>query len=138
MSQQIVINACFGGFGLSYDGMMAYAKKKGIKLYAFVDKRGKNGKRESFESYKNQKDPFTIHYSTTPLKNGKYDPDSYFRDDDIKRDDPDLVAVVKELKEKANGNCAELKIITIPDGVKWEIDEYDGNEHAQECCQKWS
>jgi hypothetical protein len=138
--QRIVINNCFGGFSLSHEGVMAYAKRKGIKLYPFVEKRV-NGHMDfnNFESYDGQHDIVCIHYSTKPLpKNGKYSEEGYFRDRDIKRDDPDLIAVVKKLGKKANGICADLKVVEIPDGVKWEIDEYDGNEHVQEECRKWS
>ena len=34
--KSIVINACYGGFGLSYEAVMLYAKKKGMELYAYV------------------------------------------------------------------------------------------------------
>lgn len=56
----------------------------------------------------------------------------------IPRDDPDLVAVVEEMGEKANGVCAKLKIVEIPDRTKWEIDEYDGLEEVHEKHQSWS
>lgn len=54
-----------------------------------------------------------------------------------KRDDPLLVQVVEELGEKANGRCADLEIVEIPDGVEWEIDEYDGNERVHETHRSW-
>jgi hypothetical protein len=44
------------------------------------------------------------------------------------RANPALVAVVEELGEKANGPYAELKVVEIPDGIKWEIFERDGDE----------
>ena len=48
---------------------------------------------------------------------------------DIKRDDPKLVAVVKELKEKSFGLHAKLAIVSIPADIDdWEIFEYDGME----------
>ncbi len=31
--REIVINKCFGGFGLSHKAIMRYVKLKGIKLY---------------------------------------------------------------------------------------------------------
>ncbi|MGZ8405861.1 MAG: hypothetical protein ACXW38_09290 [Nitrospira sp.] len=40
----------------------------------------------------------------------------------IPRDDERLVRVVEELGEEANGHCAELKIVEIPDDVAWEME----------------
>ena len=34
---KVVINRCFGGFGLSDEAMQLYAAKKGIKLEGFYD-----------------------------------------------------------------------------------------------------
>ena len=65
----------------------------------------------------------------------KFTNDFYCRD--IPRDDPDLVKVVKKLGKAANGGCAELDIVTIPDDVEWEIDEYDGMEHVAEKHRTW-
>jgi len=33
---------------------------------------------------------------------------------------------------------ADLKIVEIPDGTNYEIDEYDGNEHVAEVHRTWS
>jgi len=140
MVQKIVINTCFGGFGLSYEAMMLYAEKKGMALYAFTEKRNESGHllMEEFELYVPEKrKPFLIHYSTKPLKNGKYEEKSYFSDSDIPRDDPALVEVVQELKERASGTHAELSIVEIPDDVEWEIEEYDGTEHIAEKHRTW-
>jgi hypothetical protein len=60
-----------------------------------------------------------------------------FYDGDIPRDDCDLIKVVKTLGVKANGEYAKLKIVTIPDGIDWEIDEYDGIEWVAEKHLKW-
>jgi hypothetical protein len=56
----------------------------------------------------------------------------------IKRDDPQLIKVVKELGEAAAGDCAHLKIVKIPRNVKWEIEEYDGLEWVAEKHRRWS
>lgn len=45
------------------------------------------------------------------------------------RRDPDLIAVVKELGDRANaGSHSELVIIEIPDGYDYWIENYDGAE----------
>ena len=142
---KIVINKCFGGFGLSYEGVMLYAKLKGISMYAFKEKENPDGSLVSFreknryELYNPEKDekPLLIYYSTEPLKNGDYQESSYFSERDIKRDDPILIKVIEKLGKKANGSCADLKIIEIPNDVNWEIEEYDGAEHVAEKHKTW-
>jgi hypothetical protein len=52
---------------------------------------------------------------------------------DIERTDPVLVQVVEELGDKANGDCAELRIAELSAGTLYRIDEYDGIE--QVCTQ---
>jgi hypothetical protein len=51
-------------------------------------------------------------------------------DGDIERTDPVLVQVVEELGDKANGDCAELRIAELPAGTLYRIDEYDGVEQV--------
>jgi len=111
--KEIVINTCFGGFGLSDEAFELYLNKKGIRFYK------KKGKLLGSDYY-------TVSPENCHL--------SYF---DIKRDDPVLVEVVKTLKEKANNSCSELKIVKIPADVEYEIDEYDGVESIHEVHRSW-
>lgn len=62
---------------------------------------------------------------------------TYFDEDEIPRDDPALIATVEELKDKANTMFSCLKIVEIPDGIKWHIEEYDGWEHVAEDHRTW-
>jgi hypothetical protein len=55
----------------------------------------------------------------------------------IPRDDEKLVRVVEELRADANGHCAELKVVSIPEDVKWEIAKMDGIEHVCEVHRTW-
>jgi len=55
----------------------------------------------------------------------------------IARDDHKLVQVVRELGEAANGHCAELKIVEIPDDVAWQIENHGGIEHVSEKHRTW-
>jgi hypothetical protein len=48
----------------------------------------------------------------------------------ISRHDPALVQVVEELGDRASGDCANLKVADVPDGTRYRIDEYDGNERV--------
>lgn len=140
---KVVINSCFGGFGLSHKAIMKYAELNGFKLYPYLDDI-------SIKIYGNKavigNDDLLHHYSKTPIdqlernKWGSYDhsDDSYFSDRDIKRDDPILIQVIEELgSEVASGKYAKLTIIEIPDDVNWQIAEYDGFEHIAEKHRTW-
>ena len=81
---KIVINSCYGGFGLSHEAIMKYAELSGFELYPFVDESSIAGRdfsletKERFIPYDGQK-AFLIHYSTKPLtEDGKYEEDSYW------------------------------------------------------------
>ncbi len=56
----------------------------------------------------------------------------------IPRDDAKLVAVVERLGAAASGHAASLKVVEIPDDVKWEIGRIDGVEHVSEAHRRWS
>jgi len=58
-------------------------------------------------------------------------------DSTIARDDPLLVAIVRELGADANGNYADLKIVEVPYGVDWTVEEYDGTEWVAEKHRTW-
>lgn len=139
----IVVNRCYGGFGLSDKAIRLYAEKKGITLYS-------------------NEDGCLTHYYTVPVE--EYEAlsrdadllrkewgfgderlrdvqlkinDIYFSDRRIDRDDSALVDVVRELGEDADGEFAELEIVEIPDDVDWFIDEYDGVETIRERHRSW-
>lgn len=57
---------------------------------------------------------------------------------DVERTDTRLIEVVKTLGPKrASGEFAELAIIKIPDGIEYEIEEYDGIEWVAESHKTW-
>jgi hypothetical protein len=56
---------------------------------------------------------------------------------ELERNDPLLIQVVEELGEESGGRCAELRIVEIPDDVKWHVEEYDGYEHIAEDHRTW-
>lgn len=45
--------------------------------------------------------------------------------------------MVEEDPEGTAGRYAELKVVEIPDDVKWTIEEYDGWEHVAEKHRVW-
>jgi hypothetical protein len=136
---KVVINRCWGGFGLSHKAVMLYAKLNGIKLYAAVNKRKGNGTFDGkLVPYNGKRKPFCIHYLTKPLnKDGTYDNESYFSVGRIARNDPALVSVVEQLGGMANTRFSWLVVREIPNDVKWEISDYDGMETIHEVHRSW-
>lgn len=137
---KVVINGCFGGFGLSEAATRAYWGRKGKQVFVestrlfksyfddpmppqFVLPEGEHFMKRDHPEYENYNKWYSAH--------------SLF-DREIRRNDLDLVAVVEELGASANGEYAKLKIVEIPDDVAWEISEYDGNEYVYEQHRTWS
>ena len=56
----------------------------------------------------------------------------------IPRDDLKLAQVVEELGLAANGHCAELRVVSIPDDARWEISGMGGMEHVSEVHRTWA
>ncbi len=134
MEKKIVINSCYGGFGLSYAGTMRYARYKEMELFAYIDK-SINGKYILYDE--TDEEPFFINYTTQEINNKEELLESYWQED-IKRDDLDLVRVVEELGKSSYGPHAELTIVSIPEDVEWDIEEYDGIEWVAEKHRTWS
>ena len=57
---------------------------------------------------------------------------------EIARDSPQLVQIVEQFGDCANGCYSSLKVVEIPDGVEWTIGEYDGCEWVAEAHRTWS
>lgn len=132
--KKVVINKCYGGFGLSHKGTMRYAEIKGITLYPWLDHITEEvyGERAIIGN-----DEVLHHYSASPAIDGQYEEGSYFSDMDLPRDDPALIQLVEEMGEAANGRHAELKIVDIPRGIEYTIEEYDGIEWIAEKHRTW-
>ena len=64
----------------------------------------------------------------------------YFLPCDMPRNDPDLVKVVEELKDKAGSEFARAAaIVKVPDDVDWYVDQYEGgSEFVREHHRTWS
>ena len=109
---KVVINADFGGFGLSDEAMREYGRRKGLNL---VEKT---------------MDDFVFFYEDESKR-------EIFSERDIPRDDSVLVAIVEEMGEKANNRYSFLRVVEIPDGVDWYIEEFDGDEWVAERHRTW-
>ena len=133
---KVAVNACFGGFGISDKAFGAILKRKGI---AFETYNGTFTYRMSgVEFYKAGHLGENDHriYSWNQFDK-KYEGLDSMEEDRIRRTDPDLIAVIEELKDEANGRSAKIRIAEIPDDVEWHIAEYDGFETIAENHRTW-
>ena len=117
---KVVLNKCYGGFDLS-DKAHERLIELGVKYYESFDDLPKNNK----ELYVVKRDSVGF---------GNYSSNFRYTNN---RSNELLIQVVEELGEEANGGFGELKIIEIPDGISWELDEYDGIETLHEIHRSW-
>ena len=114
--QRIVINRAHGGFGLSREAILLYLELSG-EAYTLEQQEDRErqlrlGDRIMVQGYE-------------------------FESRSINRDDPALVTTVRRLGSKADGDYAKLKIVEVPAGVAWQIDDYDGKEWVAEVHRTW-
>jgi hypothetical protein len=135
---KIVINDCYGGFGLSYEGVMRYAELKELNLYAEKTSFGHTYYLTSPEDRIVYDDKTFNKLSLNERQeyNKKYSA-QIFNWYLIERNDPALIQVVEELGEKSFGQHSKLSIVEIPDDVSWTIEEYDGSEWVAEEHRTW-
>ena len=121
---KVAINRCHGGFGLSPLAMQKLLDRKGIEYWTETEESSWLG----------------VSYYRKGMT--KEDDHGYISEYELceDRSDPDLIAVIEELGEEANGWAAELAIVEIPDDVNgnWYIHDYDGMEWVAERHRTWS
>jgi hypothetical protein len=117
---KVVINRCWGGFGVSTEAL------KWLRERGYVPAQWPNevlpGEKRGDSGEVNDRD-----FNTYRLDNANG-----------KRDDTLLVECVETLGAKARGVYANLIVVEIPDGVNYEIDEYDGQESIHEVHRSWT
>jgi hypothetical protein len=150
---KVVINVCYGGFSLSPEATLKLYERGVTEIAKHVDEYWPPARRaEEDAKYK------TLGYNANLTKWREYQkgpkagqrtslfitvfsPDEQYvlnAGREIKRDHPELVRVVEEMGEAADGACAKLRVVEIPDGTDYIVDEYDGNEHIAETHRTWS
>jgi len=153
---EIVINKCYGGFSISLKAIKRMAELKGRKCYFF----DYDIKQEMYTpttldlvtkwstfafdipnpndelAYPKRKNWLSLSTKEREEYNRKYE-SHLLPSRPTDRTDADLIRVIRELGEEANGHCAELEIIEIPDGIEYNIDEYDGVESVHEVHRSW-
>lgn len=147
---KVVVNKCFGGFGLSAKALVELIKinstcVKSIEPITYYG--GDNIKNPSldweerfnkdFERYIETEDGYKHDSFGYPiLKDNVF----YMLEDWYEtslRTNADLIKVVESLGKEANGMYADLKVVEIPDGVDFKIDDYDGMESIHEKHRSW-
>ena len=120
---KVAINTCFGGFGISNEAFEKLLDRKGIAF-------------DKVEAEENRKFLGASYYEAGHA----HDEEHYLSDYEFcsNRSDPDLIAVIEEMKDASNSWAADIRIVEIPDDVKWHIHEYDGLEHVAEDHRTWS
>lgn len=115
---KVVLNKCYGGFGLSPLALKRYQELKEKPCYFGKWGRGNKVVPASFEEADEWIGAYEDEKLTQPVR--------YY---DFDRSDPILVQVVEELGERANRKCANLVVeeVSVP-SVNNLIREYDGYE----------
>ena len=134
---KIAVNHCWGGFGLSHEACLYYAKLKGMELYTYVSR---DNDYNHYEPYTNQKVLLGLYSYFTELldEEGNFNSDAFWYDHNLERDDPFLIQTIEDLgTERASGYCGQVEIVEIPDDVKWVIRDYDGMETVEEAHRSW-
>lgn len=138
---KIAINKCYGGFGLSfealkwlYDRKAACVKAMSLKKYYGDEKRAQEDLKRWREYQETGQGGFLLCPFTEDEKSVYFLEDKY---DKRTRGDSLLIECIETLGEKANGNHAKLKIVNVPDGTSFHIDEYDGIESIHEDHRSW-
>lgn len=118
---KVAINRCWGGFGLSDQAFEKLLERKGITFRCEENESRLMG---------------NTYYETGRAGGGA---DYYITDYEYyeNRSDPDLIAVIEEMGDAANGWAAKIAIVEIPDDVEWHIGDYDGLEHVAENHRTW-
>lgn len=123
---EVVVNRCFGGFGLSDAAFEALIKKGWA-----VTKYNAEGLLENPEA------PIVANRASDLSFMGVYNFGSYRDDEPELRTHPDIISAVKELGDKVNNRFSELEVVEVPDDIHWHIEEYDGLEYIAEDHRTW-
>ena len=152
---KVVINSEYGGFSLSPKAVKRLAELNGKECYFFSKEI--NGEKYNLitmeEANKslffyafsipnpNERIPNSTKFSSWSAEKRRKHNELYrslsLEESPENRADPNLIKVVEELGEEASGRLSKLKIVEIPDGVEWTIEEHDGNEWVAEKHRTW-
>lgn len=137
---KIVINKRYGGFGLSNAALKTYLafKNKECYFYESISNGDYRLLKDNDPKYKSCFQMVSTEYLGETVERKNFPHETYFSSNKIERTDPDLIKTIELLGKKANGPYSDLKIVEIPDDIKYTIEEYDGVEWVAEEHRTWS
>ncbi len=135
--RKIVINTCYGIFGISPEAAL-WLFERGMKNIAYEVSEYYN--KGDCSNHLHKWKEFLLGKVTDSYSVTVFSPDERFvlSTRPEKRDDPLLIECIETLGERAFGALSELKIVSIPADVEWEIEGYDGKEWISEKHRTWS
>ena len=133
---KLVINSCYGGFGLSPKALKRYLELKSKQAYFYKQtKYSWQGNGIEFHRIDNIDDLDELFIDCTTEYQGEvlndFPDNTIFPREDIPRNDKHLVQVVEELGAEANSKYSKLEVVEIENGRWYKIDEYDGYESIE-------
>jgi hypothetical protein len=127
---KVAVNKCYGGFSLS-DEAVEECLRRGMTVETIDEANDRDRPRdEHADFWKEERTRYAACFS-------KYYPSKWSYSDPDFRTHPIILAVIEDLGEAANGQCANIKIVEVPDDVSWHIEEYDGQEWIAEDHRTW-
>lgn len=126
---KVAINKCYGGFQISREGYEWLIKNKAWKVTDY-NKSGRGYEDDTAQLVK-----------TRDYKTKEWNGDYYLvhdRSGPEIRTNPDIIEMIETLKTSVNTSVSKLQVIEIPDGIDFEIEEYDGIEWIAEAHRSWS
>ena len=128
----IAINKKIGGFKLSAKAVKRLAELDGKECFFVIQTYNNDYSQVGLEELDDCSRFYAYSDSSMAL-------DKKISVRDYTRDDPKLIQVIKELGDEVNTSRSTIKVVEIPDGVKWYIDEEDdGTEVVHEEARSWS
>lgn len=135
---KVAINRCFGGYSLSQKALERLVEL-GVPCVDY-EEQTRDPKTGLYEKERDHGHGDKVIYKGgsvgASLRGGDLW-EVWVRGDEY-RTDPLVIQVIEELGKEANGMCADLAIVDVPDGTNFEISEYDGLEHIAESHRTWS
>jgi len=149
---KIVVNKCYGGFGVSVAVLKELVARGSDAIEICTPRQYYGGDNEKYHGTKDWMKRWAEDFAQYKsigdgFKSGRNEFNIYKDDliyslkskyDNELRTNKDLIEVIESIGvEKSSASLAKLAIIEVPDGIEWEIDDYDGIETIREKHRSW-
>lgn len=136
---KILVNRCYGGFGLSDKAFEEYLNRTG---QVFYKKKSKWSHLDLIDYYKVSPEEYDKihdeeHNNFNSTNRFEKSNSLYLSASNIERTDPILIQIVEEMGEESFGEFSKLEVVDIPDNIEYTIEEDDGKEHIAEAHRTW-